>query len=209
MNQAIAGLRSNEALIRVGHFSHVECVTLDGVRQPRTRMGRDRRPLPWGKTRTLANEIYPFGWIKLEFLDLESKPGARKDWPFPLDAEPDVKKAGDFRVFFQPPKVSGGGAPYKKEKSPAPESGKPAPERKPSAPALPPLEKLIKEMKLLKPNAMGPLGTIMQKIETLETDQEKAAMAEAFRAHIGPKAFKKHKKKGYLMALIQKVDKST
>ena len=83
MNAAVAGLKSNEALIRIGHFSHVECVTLDEVRRPRTRRGRDGRPLPWGTTRTLANGIYPFGWAKLEFVDLEAKPRPTRDWPFP------------------------------------------------------------------------------------------------------------------------------
>lgn len=85
MNKAVAGLKTNESLIRIGHFSHVECVTLDEVRNPKTRRGRDGRSLPWGTTRTLANGIYPFGWAKLEFLDLEAKPRPKRDWPFPLE----------------------------------------------------------------------------------------------------------------------------
>jgi hypothetical protein len=40
--------------------------------------------LPWGKTRTLANGIYPFGWVKLEFWGLESVPRDKEQWPFPL-----------------------------------------------------------------------------------------------------------------------------
>lgn len=85
MNKAVAELKANESLIRIGHFSHVECVTLDEVRNPRTRRGRDGKSLPWGTTRTLANGIYPFGWAKLEFLDLEAKPRPKKDWAFPLE----------------------------------------------------------------------------------------------------------------------------
>jgi len=48
------------------------------------------------------------------------------------------------------------------------------------------------------------LGTIIQKIESFETDEEKAEMAKAFRDHIGAKAFKKHKKREYLLNLIGK-----
>lgn len=62
----IESMRTNEALLRLGHFSHVECVTLDGVRQPQTRVIRGRR-LPWGTTRTLAEGLYPFGWVLLDF----------------------------------------------------------------------------------------------------------------------------------------------
>jgi len=77
-------LKTNEAFIRIGHFSHVECITLDKVRNPKTRKGKDGKPLPWGKTRTLANGIYPFGWVKLEFLGLESASRDEEQWPFPL-----------------------------------------------------------------------------------------------------------------------------
>jgi len=77
-----ANLKSNESLIRVGHFSHIECITFDEVRQPKTRKGKDGKPLPWGITRTLANGIYPFGWAKLEFLDLPQEERDETDWPF-------------------------------------------------------------------------------------------------------------------------------
>jgi CRISPR-associated protein Csm5 len=59
----------NEFPIRVGHFSHCECVTVDKLRMPRTRKGRDGRPLPWGKTRTLSNGV-PFGWVKVALEDI-------------------------------------------------------------------------------------------------------------------------------------------
>ncbi len=73
VNQEIDAMKTNEALIRVGHFSHVECVTLDKVRKPRTRMGKGGKPLPWGTTRTLANGLHPFGWVKIEFCDVRAK----------------------------------------------------------------------------------------------------------------------------------------
>lgn len=82
INMAAVMLNSNEAFIRIGHFSHVECVTLDHVRDPKTRRGKDGKPLPWGMTRTLANGLYPFGWAKIEFVDLPAKPRQEKEWPF-------------------------------------------------------------------------------------------------------------------------------
>lgn len=85
MNRTVADLKSNETIVRVGHYSHVECVTLDNVRKPQTRKGRDG--LPCGTTRTLANALYPFGWGKLEFLDLPDKPRPDRQWPFSTDAQ--------------------------------------------------------------------------------------------------------------------------
>ena len=84
MSLEIANLRTNETLVRVGHFSHVECVTLDNVREPQTRTVKGKR-MPYGTTRTLANGLYPFGWVKLEFADLESSPRAENHWPFSIE----------------------------------------------------------------------------------------------------------------------------
>ena len=83
LNMEAVRLRTNEAFVRIGHFSHVECVTLDNVRSPKTRM-KDGKPLPWGKTRTLANGIYPFGWVKIEFVNLKSEPRLQTNWPFSI-----------------------------------------------------------------------------------------------------------------------------
>jgi hypothetical protein len=83
---AAVNLKSNESFIRIGHFSHVECVTFDDVRAPRTRKG-------YGKTRTLANGIYPFGWAKLEFADLPARPRPDREWPFPVDTVKQHAKA--------------------------------------------------------------------------------------------------------------------
>jgi len=84
MSLAIANLKTNETLVRIGHFSHVECVTLDNVREPQTRTVRGVR-MPYGTTRTLANGLYPFGWAKLEFVDLKSAPRAENHWPFSIE----------------------------------------------------------------------------------------------------------------------------
>ena len=53
---------------------------------------------------------------------------------------------------------------------------------------------------------MGRIGTVIQKIDTLETDAEKGEIAKAIRDKIGPKAFKKHKRKEYLIDLIDKAE---
>jgi len=93
LSLAAVSLKSNESLIRIGHFSHVECVTLDRVRNPKTRQGKDGKLLPWGMTRTLANGCYPFGWAKLEFLDLPVSPRKERSWPFSIpELEKLVKK---------------------------------------------------------------------------------------------------------------------
>jgi CRISPR type III-A-associated RAMP protein Csm5 len=80
VNEIIDNMKTNETILRVGHFSHVECVTLDGVRNPRTRRGRDGRPLPYGTTRTLADGFYPFGWIKLRFPDIAGEVRKSIQW---------------------------------------------------------------------------------------------------------------------------------
>jgi CRISPR-associated protein Csm5 len=207
MNKVVANLRTNETLIRIGHFSHVECITLDKVRDPKTRMGRGRRPLPWGTTRTLANGIYPFGWAKLEFLDLGARPRPPKDWPFLLESrEEGVKKfvpeAPEFEAKDDQiqPKDDADEEDRRKRDIPA-KKVKPV-----VVETISPLEKLIKELELIKANDMGRIGTVIQKIDTLETDAEKGKIAKAIRDKIGPKAFKKHKRKEYLLDLIDKAE---
>lgn len=98
MSLEVAKLKSNETLIRIGHFSHVECVTLDNIREPVTRRIKGRQ-LPWGTTRTLANGLYPFGWAKLEFLNIESKERNKTEWPFSVqELEKIVKDKKDVLV---------------------------------------------------------------------------------------------------------------
>lgn len=46
------------ALLRLGHYSHIECVTLDIYSSPYFKKG-------YGKTRTLAEGLVPFGWVLL------------------------------------------------------------------------------------------------------------------------------------------------
>ena len=63
VDDAILKPEPGEMVLRVGHYSHVECVTITD-NNPLTRRIKDKQ-LPYGTTRTLAGGIYPFGWIKL------------------------------------------------------------------------------------------------------------------------------------------------
>ena len=86
VTEIIKNLKTNEAIVRVGHYSHVECVTLDDVRQPITRKDKEGKPIPWGTTRTLANGFHPFGWIKLEFPDIPGKSHPNPFWNIPISS---------------------------------------------------------------------------------------------------------------------------
>lgn len=48
----------NEILLRVGRYSHIECVTISGSPPPMKK--------GYGKTRTLADSQIPFGWVLLK-----------------------------------------------------------------------------------------------------------------------------------------------
>lgn len=203
MNKIVAELKTNETIIRVGHFSHAECITLDGVRNPRTRRGKDGRPLPWGTTRTLANGIYPFGWAKLEFLDLDSKPRAEKQWPFSFGESEKYASQAKFEPIVEDffPSVS---AKTEIAEKVSDKADKPVKEIAESA-----VEKILRELDVIKPNDMGRIGTIIQKFDQLDTFAEKGRVATAIRDKIGPKAFKKHKRKDYLSELIEKAETDT
>ena len=57
----VQNLDGNTMLLRVGHYSHVECVTVEN----------NRPPTPYGTTRTLANGVWPFGWVLIHFCTVE------------------------------------------------------------------------------------------------------------------------------------------
>ena len=69
--------KQNEFIIRVGRWSQVEFVTFDeNFRSPKTRRGKDGKPLPYGKTRTVFNYdgLYlPLGWCRCSFVPLQEK----------------------------------------------------------------------------------------------------------------------------------------
>ncbi len=51
-------------VFKVGHYSQVEYVTVKN-NKPLTRRGHDGSNIPYGTTRTLADGVYPFGWLML------------------------------------------------------------------------------------------------------------------------------------------------
>ncbi len=64
VDAAIAETASEGMLVRIGHYSHVECMTVS-KNAPQTRKAKDGGQLPFGTTRTLADHTYPFGWAVL------------------------------------------------------------------------------------------------------------------------------------------------
>lgn len=64
VSDTVENLNTNTMLLRVGHYSHVECVTVDN--NILTLKGKSH-----GTTRTLANGVLPFGWILLHFCTVE------------------------------------------------------------------------------------------------------------------------------------------
>ncbi|RLB71516.1 MAG: type III-A CRISPR-associated RAMP protein Csm5 [Deltaproteobacteria bacterium] len=57
LDSEFASLDENQMILRVGHYSHIECMTVSN-NKPVGKKG-------YGKTRTLADNTYPFGWVKL------------------------------------------------------------------------------------------------------------------------------------------------
>lgn len=58
VNQEITSPKPGQMVLRVGHYSHVECVTITN-NAPKGKKGK------FGNTRTLADGEFPFGWIKI------------------------------------------------------------------------------------------------------------------------------------------------
>jgi CRISPR-associated protein Csm5 len=227
LNAVVKSLNTNEALIRIGHFSHAECVTLDEVRNPQTRKGRDGRYLPWGTTRTLANGIYPFGWAILEFKDLKGCSKTESGWEallddlptanqlphMPYDLEMQVNQAiesmeatkgsSDVQIEDASGRANRKDQSTTDKTSPKTGAAKTSSETQKPEP-LSKLDLLMAELDLIDASDMGRLGTVIQKIDSLDTDKEKAEVARAIKGKLSKKAFKKHKRKIYLMELIEK-----
>ncbi|MDQ7032499.1 MAG: type III-A CRISPR-associated RAMP protein Csm5 [Desulfonauticus sp.] len=87
VQEKIKQMDSNQALLRLGHFSHVECVTWDKVRMPKgKRIGGSN---VYGTTRTLANGQCPFGWVLLTFEKGYVLEDARYDSVSSISLEPE------------------------------------------------------------------------------------------------------------------------
>ena len=73
IRQRVENLPGDSMLLRIGHYSHVECMTISNG-EPKGRAIRDRRTgtsitVGPGTTRTLADGLLPFGWIILSPTD--------------------------------------------------------------------------------------------------------------------------------------------
>jgi len=181
LNQTVAGLKSNEALIRMGHFSHVECVTLNDVRKPKTPR-RDGHPLPWGQTRTLANGLYPFGWAKLEFCDTASNHRPERQWKF------FQKAAAKIPVQKQPSFHKVKPAPVPLPKIPIPP--KPVVEEKPR------VSVLLNELRVINANDSFCMDRIIDALELLENEAEQKELAQVIQKKLEVAGtWKKHPRK--------------
>jgi len=170
MSRAFYSLKTNEAVVRVGHYSHAECVTLDNVRQPKTRMGKDKRPLPWGQTRTLANGLHPFGWAKLEFLDLKSDERPARKWPFNSEGT---------SILPQPRRQDAvQGTPAGER----PISIKKRPVRRPSVlDEQPVVSALLSQVKVVRPNDKVAMQRIVDALSEMEDEAEQEKLARALK----------------------------
>jgi CRISPR/Cas system CSM-associated protein Csm5 (group 7 of RAMP superfamily) len=77
IDRIIQNLGSEEMILRLGHYSHVECVTIRNSQPHRRRI--NGRLLPTGTTRTLAHGLYPFGWVKLRLCSWEELHQAQRE----------------------------------------------------------------------------------------------------------------------------------
>jgi len=64
------GCKNPPLLLRVGHYSHVECVTVDANAPKGKKISGAKGPV-FGTTRTLASGKQPFGWVLLHFCSPE------------------------------------------------------------------------------------------------------------------------------------------
>ncbi|MDD6087821.1 MAG: RAMP superfamily CRISPR-associated protein [Desulfovibrionaceae bacterium] len=79
IKKKIDALDDNTMLLRVGHYSHVESVTVSR-NEPKTRPGKNGQHFPSGTTRTLADGKSPFGWVLLHFCTPEEYERGMKEF---------------------------------------------------------------------------------------------------------------------------------
>lgn len=74
-----------QILLRVGHYSHVECVTVTD--------NAPKSPMGFGGTRTLAGGVLPFGWVVLNFCaPAEYEAGAARVQEAITDSQRDLER---------------------------------------------------------------------------------------------------------------------
>ncbi|MCF6265489.1 MAG: type III-A CRISPR-associated RAMP protein Csm5 [Desulfuromusa sp.] len=68
LDRELLSLEDNQMILRVGHYSHIECMTVTH-NSPKCQIIKGNKV--YGVLRTLADGIYPFGWVKLTLCDKE------------------------------------------------------------------------------------------------------------------------------------------
>ncbi len=174
-------------LLRIGRHSGAKVITIEGHRKIKIK-GKEE-PFDYATTLWAASEIKkpenkenlkPFGWVELsELSDDHTEKFKSLEQAWKDKAESEIRN-----------QVQGKAENVKKQA---------VAQRHLSA-----LEKILKELEVINFGDMGPIGTIVQKIESLETDADKADLAKAIKDKMTPKQFKDHKKKAYLQGLIEK-----
>lgn len=184
-------------LLRIGRHSGAESITIDGHRNILIRKGgRDKEFKDHATTLWLASELpksddkkilRPFGWAHLDGLTpdlLKQFQEAEEQW----QDKKAVQKSLDLT------------APDIQETEPPAKAA-----REPVVIELSPLQNILKEISLIKQDDKGQLAPIIDKIQYLETDEEKAEAAQAVKDKMSKKAYKKFKKKDYINELTAKV----
>ncbi|MBN2299298.1 MAG: type III-A CRISPR-associated RAMP protein Csm5 [Deltaproteobacteria bacterium] len=162
-------------ILRLGRHSGAESLTLEGHRSIKIMKGKGERPGNLDHATTI--------WLSSDLAKTDSMNGlqpfgwvvfAPGELIMPSLAEPVPKRE------IEPEPV----------KAPQPEKSE--------------VEKLLDELSRIKPDDMGRLGTVIQNIEKLEKDNDRAAVAKAIKDKLGLKAYKRHKRREYLDGLIIK-----
>jgi CRISPR-associated protein Csm5 len=185
-------------LLRIGRHSGAESITIDGHRNILIRKGRGEKEFTnHATTLWLSSELpksdnkrmlRPFGWA---FLD-EFTPDLLKEFQ-QAEEQWHRKEEAAAKPALPAPNI--------------PESTSPPDEtisKKPVVIEPSPLEKVLKKINVIKQDDKGQLAPIIDKIQALETDQEKAVAAQAIRNKMSKNAFKKFKKKELIKELIEK-----
>jgi len=179
--------------LRIGRHSGAEAVTIDGHRDIKIMGYRGQYSSSkkgattfWLAAETRKNwekeQLQPFGWIAL---------GALTEEMFQA-----YEKISEEHKWQIQPAIGN---------NPSEDlSGNTTSAKTKAAPDQSPLEKLLHELALINANDAGRIGTVIQKIEQLEAIEDRATLAAAIRDKLGPKIFKKHKRKDFLESMIQK-----
>lgn len=183
--------------LRIGRHSGAVSLTIEGHRNIKIMKGRGERPVYSDKATTfwLAADspagyqnglLKPFGWVAIGNLTKEleeiyerandKNKQPRVTTPINASSEPAAAERAakeDHRV------------------APRPDITKT------------PLEKVLEEMKLIKPTDAGRMGPLIQRMKSLESGADRREAAMTFKEKLGKDLFKKSKFKGEIEKLLE------